>query len=59
MSGKSMDAFSPRDSIISEYGKFATSFTTINAEDIRTQVKKIYAGGPEPLLQINPAISRD
>jgi Lhr-like helicase len=56
-----MDVFALRDSIISEYRKFATSFTTIHAEDIRTQVQKIYADGrfwPEPLLQINPNYRR-
>lgn len=58
MSGKSMDVFSLRDSIVSEYSKFATSFTTIQAEDIRAQVEAIYAKGrfwPDPLLQINPS----
>jgi hypothetical protein len=37
---------------------FATSFTTIHADDIRAQVEAIYAEGrfwPEPLLQINPS----
>ena len=61
MSGKSMDVFSLRDSIIGEYRKFATSFTTIHAEDIRQQVEKIYAEGrfwPDPLLQINPSYKR-
>lgn len=61
MSGKSMDVFSLRDSIVSEYSKFATSFTTIHAEDIRAQVEAIYAKGrfwPDPLLQINPSYKR-
>jgi len=61
VSGKSMDVFSLRDSIIGEYRKFATSFTTIHAEDIRQQVEKIYAEGrfwPDPLLQINPSYKR-
>src|SRR5215467_11649134 len=54
---KSLDIFSLRDSVISEYKKFATSFTTIHAEDIRTQVEAIYAQDrywPEPLIQVNP-----
>jgi hypothetical protein len=34
MNHKSMDVFSLRDSIVGEYRKFATSFTTIRAEDI-------------------------
>lgn len=53
-----MDVFSLRDSIVGEYRKFATSFTTIHAEDIRAQVEDIYAEGrfwPDPLLQINPS----
>lgn len=61
MSGKSMDVFSLRDSIVSEYRKFATSFTTIHAEDIRAQVEAIYAQGrfwPDPLIQINPSYKR-
>jgi Lhr-like helicase len=56
-----MDVFSLRDWIIDDYQKFATSFTTIHAEDIRTQVEKIYSEGrfwPDPLLQINPSYKR-
>lgn len=56
-----MDVFSLRDSIVGEYRKFATSFTTIHAEDIRAQVEAIYAEGrfwPDPLLQINPSYKR-
>lgn len=51
-----MDVFALRDSVVGEYKKFATSFTKINAEDIRSQIEKIYADGkywPEPLIQIN------
>lgn len=53
-----MDIFALRESVISEYRNFATSFTTINAPDIREQVAAIYAQGrfwPDPLIQINPA----
>lgn len=56
-----MDVFSLRDSIVGEYRKFATSFTTIQAEDIRAQVEAIYSEGrfwPEPLIQINPSYKR-
>lgn len=52
-----MDVFSLRDTVVDEYKNFATSFTTIFAEDIRKQVEAIYAGDrywPEPLIQINP-----
>lgn len=55
---KSMDVFSLRDSVVGEYRKFATSFTTIHAADIRQQVDAIYAEGrfwPDPLIQINPS----
>ena len=61
MSAKGMDVFSLRDTVVSEYRKFATSFTTIHAEDIRRQVEDIYAEGrfwPEPLIQINPSYKR-
>ena len=61
MSAKSMDIFSLRDSVVGEYKKFATSFTTIHAEDIRRQVEAIYAGDrywPEPLIQVNPNYRR-
>jgi superfamily II DNA/RNA helicase len=56
-----MDVFSLRDSVVGEYRKFATSFTTIHAEDIRTQVEAIYGQGrfwPDPLIQINPSYRR-
>jgi hypothetical protein len=52
---KSLDVFSLRDSVVGEYKKFATSFTTIHADDIRQQVEAIYAlerYWPEPLIQI-------
>ncbi|MCL2726736.1 MAG: DEAD/DEAH box helicase, partial [Polyangiaceae bacterium] len=61
MSGKNMDVFSLRDSIVSEYSKFATSFTTIHAADIRAQIEAIYSKArfwPDPLLQINPNYKR-
>lgn len=34
-----MDVFSLREAVVGEYKKFATSFTTIDAEDIRKQVE--------------------
>lgn len=61
MTPKSLDVFSLRDSVIDEYRRFATSFTTIQAPDIRAQVDGIYAGDrywPEPLVQINPSYKR-
>ncbi|MBL8679270.1 MAG: DEAD/DEAH box helicase [Myxococcales bacterium] len=56
-----MDVFSLRDSMVGDYRKFATSFTTIHADDIRSQVEAIYRQGrfwPDPLLQINPNYKR-
>ena len=53
-----LDVFALRDSVVGEYKRFATSFTTIHAPDIREQVEGIYAGDrywPEPLIQINPS----
>jgi superfamily II DNA/RNA helicase len=61
MTAKNMDAFSLRDRIVDEYRSFATSFTSIFAQDIRQQVDSIYAEGrfwPEPLIQINPSYRR-
>ena len=56
-----LDVFALRDSVVDEYKRFATSFTTIHAPDIREQVEDIYAGNrywPEPLIQINPSYKR-
>ena len=56
-----LDVFALRDSVVDEYRRFATSFTTIHAQDIREQVAAIYAEDrywPEPLIQINPSYKR-
>ena len=56
-----LDVFALRDSVVDEYKRFATSFTTIHARDIREQVTGIYAEDrywPEPLIQINPSYKR-
>jgi Lhr-like helicase len=56
-----MDVFSLRDAVVSEYRQFATSFTTIFADDIHEQIEAIYAQNrywPEPLIQINPNYKR-
>lgn len=53
-----MDVFALRDAVVDEYRKFATSFTKIHADDIRTQVETIYDKArywPEPLIQLNPS----
>ena len=58
---RTMDVFSLRDTVVDEYEKFATSFTTIHASDIKDQVKDIYAQRtywPEPLIQVNPNYKR-
>ena len=56
-----LDVFALRKSVVDEYKRFATSFTTIHAPDIREQVAAIYAEDcywPEPLIQINPSYRR-
>ena len=56
-----LDVFALRDSVVDEYQRFATSFTTIHAPDIRQQVDAIYAESrywPEPLIQISPSYRR-
>lgn len=61
MSAGTLDVFALRDSVVDEYKRFATSFTTIHADDIREQVEAIYDEGrywPEPLIQINPSYRR-
>ena len=61
MTTRSLDVFSLRDSVVEEYKRFATSFTTIHAQDIRAQVEAVYAQErywPEPLIQINPNYKR-
>ncbi|AEI64560.1 DEAD/DEAH box helicase [Corallococcus macrosporus] len=61
MSARSMDVFSLRDAVVNEYKQFATSFTTIHADDIRSQIQAIYAQErywPEPLIQLNPSYKR-
>ena len=61
MATQGLDVFSLRDSIVSEYKNFATSFTTIFADDLRQQIEAIYATDrfwPEPLIQINPSYRR-
>lgn len=61
MSAPTLDVFSLRERIVNEYKRFATSFTTIRASDIRGQVEAIYAQNrywPEPLIQINPSYKR-
>lgn len=58
---ESMDVFALRDSVVDEYKQFATSFTKIQADDIREQVQAIYAKQkywPEPLVQLNPNYRR-
>ena len=42
--------------VVNEYERFARSFTTIGADDLRSQLEGAYAGRrfwPEPMLQIN------
>lgn len=56
-----MDVFSLRDFVVEEYERFATSFTTIHAADLREKVEAIYDQNrywPEPLIQVNPNYKR-
>lgn len=60
MSPTALDVFALRENVIDDYRRFATSFTTIQAQDIKAKVKEIYASGrywPEPLIQLNPRYS--
>lgn len=52
-----MDVFDLDRSLVSDYERFARSFTQIRAPDIKAQVDAIYASRrfwPEPLISINP-----
>jgi len=52
-----MDVFDLDRCLVDDYQRFARSFTTIRADDIREQVDQIYATGkfwPEPIVSINP-----
>ena len=43
--------------VVREYERFARSFTTIQAPDLKANISKAYASGrfwPEPMVQINP-----
>ena len=56
-----LDVFALRDVVLNDYKKFARSFTTIHAQDIRDQLEAIYESAkfwPEPLIQINPSFKR-
>lgn len=56
-----MDVFALRQHLIEDYSRFARSFTTIRADDLRQGVDAAYASGrywPEPLIQINPRYLR-
>jgi superfamily II DNA/RNA helicase len=62
MTSNTLDVFALRDAVVDDYRQFATSFTTIHAQDIRDQVEAIYAKGtywPQPLIQINPSYKRE
>lgn len=52
-----MNVFELDDDLVGRYKTFARSFTTIRADDIRSQIDKIYDSGkfwPEPLIGVNP-----
>lgn len=53
-----MDVFQYRDAVIGDYKAFTTSFTKIQAPDIRQFVQSRYEDGeywPAPLIQLNPS----
>jgi superfamily II DNA/RNA helicase len=52
-----MDVFDLQKTLVGDYERFARSFTTIRAADIRDQVEAAYRSGrywPDPLIQLNP-----
>jgi ATP-dependent helicase YprA (DUF1998 family) len=52
---------STQGALVSDYERFARSFTQIRAPDIRRQVEALYASDrfwPEPLISINPCFER-
>jgi hypothetical protein len=52
-----VNVFELDSSLVSDYARFARSFTQIRAPDIRAQIEQIYATNrfwPEPLISINP-----
>ena len=56
-----MNVFDLDRALVSDYERFARSFTQIRAPDIRAQVEQIYATDrfwPEPLISINPHFER-
>jgi len=55
--GDAMDIFDLDRCLVEDYQRFARSFTTIRAGDIREQVNRIYSTGkfwPDPIVSINP-----
>ncbi len=60
MSLQSPDVFALQDTVVEEYGRFATTFTRIHVQDIREQTAT-YVGArywPEPLIQSIPNYQR-
>jgi hypothetical protein len=52
-----MNVFDLDQALVSDYERFARSFTLIRAPDIKQQVEELYAADrfwPEPLVSINP-----
>ena len=56
-----MNVFDLDRALVSDYERFARSFTQIRAADIRVQVENLYASNrfwPDPLISINPHFER-
>lgn len=61
MAQRTLDVFDLRQHVVDDYSRFAKSFTTIRAPDIKHQIDAIYADNrfwPDPLIQINPSYKR-
>jgi ATP-dependent helicase YprA (DUF1998 family) len=59
--GYSVNVFVLDRALVSDYERFARSFTLIRAPDIRRQVEALYASDrfwPDPLISINPRFER-
>jgi ATP-dependent helicase YprA (DUF1998 family) len=55
--GAGLNVFDLDADLIARYERFARSFTTIRADDLRTQISDVYASEkfwPEPLIGLNP-----
>jgi len=55
------DVFALRESLVSDYASFVSSFVNIRDPKIRQYVESEFASGtlwPQPLVQLNPSFER-